>query len=199
MIVGFVPMTQAVPTIEIVMEQTTYSYCEKLFYTIKVSEITGDLAIIHIRDSVGKSSSAIPIGITNYENPVPSRAAFIEDVFPLGDYFIDVEYSGQKTSETFTLIDSGKKCFPEFLKTITVSWIAGNISDGMLVDAFERYSDVGILDIPFEVSEQNINGVQIPQWVKNAAVWWVQEDITDMEFAAALEYMMNNDIITVQS
>ena len=53
------------------MDKTTYSYCEKLFYTIKVSEVTGQPAIIHLRDETGKGSSAIPINISDFENPVP--------------------------------------------------------------------------------------------------------------------------------
>ena len=32
------------------MEKTTYSYCERLVYSIEVSEITGDPAIIHISE-----------------------------------------------------------------------------------------------------------------------------------------------------
>ena len=48
--VVFLPEIHAEPTVSIIMEKTTYSYCEKLFYTIEVSEITGDPAIIHIRD-----------------------------------------------------------------------------------------------------------------------------------------------------
>ncbi|MFB5628212.1 MAG: hypothetical protein ACE5R5_08450, partial [Nitrosarchaeum sp.] len=54
------PSVYGLPTVEIVMEKTTFTYCEKLFYTIKVSEITGDPVIIHIRDQSGKGSSAIP-------------------------------------------------------------------------------------------------------------------------------------------
>ena len=40
----------AEPQMTATIEKTTYTYCEKLAYTIDVSEITGDLAIIHIRD-----------------------------------------------------------------------------------------------------------------------------------------------------
>ncbi len=61
----FLPVVYAEPSVNIIMEKTTYSYCEKLFYIIEVSEITGESAIIHIRDEAGKGSSAIPIPITN--------------------------------------------------------------------------------------------------------------------------------------
>ena len=62
--------------VSIVMEKTTYSYCEKLFYTIIVSEIVEDTAIIHIRDESGKGSSAVPIQITSLENPIDSLVPF---------------------------------------------------------------------------------------------------------------------------
>ena len=86
--IGVLPAANAEISVEIIMEKTTYSYCEKLFYTIKVSEVTGNPAIIHIRDEAGKGSSAIPIPITELENPVPSRVAFEKEIFPLGKYFV---------------------------------------------------------------------------------------------------------------
>lgn len=194
---GMSPIAHAAPQVEIVMEKTTYSYCEKLFYVIRVSEVTGDPAIIHIRDSMGKSSSAVPVGISGHENPVPSLVAFSKDVFPLGDYFVDVEYAGQFTTAGFTLVDSGKKCLPDLLRTIAASWIAGNVSDGILVDAFEKYVDRDILSVPFPVTAQNINEVQIPSWVKGIALWWIDEKISDDAFAGAVEYLLHEGIILI--
>ena len=55
----------AEPQMTAIIEKTTYTYCERLSYTIEVSEITGELAIIHIRDEADKKSSAIPIPIGN--------------------------------------------------------------------------------------------------------------------------------------
>ena len=101
----FLSAAYAEPTINIIMEKTTYSYCERLFYIIEVSEITKEFAIIHIRDESGKGSSAIPIEITNLQTPVPSLAAFEAEIFPLVKYFIDVEYSCAKFTAEFNLID----------------------------------------------------------------------------------------------
>ena len=86
----FLPAVHAEPSVSIVMDKTTYSYCEKLFYTIEVSEITEDTAIIHIRDEIGKTSSAISIPIINLQTPVPPLIAFEEKIFLLGKYFIDI-------------------------------------------------------------------------------------------------------------
>ena len=195
---GLVPAAHAEPVVEIVMGQTTYSYCEKLFYTIMVSEVTGEPAIVHIRDSAGKGSSAIPIPITGYENPVPSRIAFSGDIFPLGGYFIDVEYAGEKTTAGFTLVDSGKKCLPELIKPIIANWVGGLVSDGIMIDTLEKYVDGDIIEIPFQVTGQNIDDVEIPSWVKSIAFWWIEGGISDDEFAGALKYLLEEEIIKIR-
>ena len=115
-IIPFLSLVHAEPSISIIMEQTTYSYCEKLFYTIKVSEITGDPAIIHISDESGKGSSAIPILIADFKNPIPSLIPFEAEIFPLGKYIIDIQYSGATTSAEFELIESDSICIPELIK-----------------------------------------------------------------------------------
>jgi len=193
----FLPDVHAEPSVNIIMEKTTYSYCEKLFYIIEVSEITGDPAIIHIRDETGKGSSAIPIPITNLQNPVPSLIAFEEEIFPLGKYFIDVEYSGTEITAEFNLIDSNKICIPGVVKPILTNWLTGNISDGFLMDAFQKYVDKEIIDIPFEINENNVYEIDIPDWVKNVGYWWVQGVISDEDFAQVVNYLIDKKIISM--
>ena len=193
----FLPAVHAEPSVNIIMEKTTYSYCEKLFYIIEVSEITGESAIIHIRDETGKGSSAIPIPITNLQNPVPSLIAFQAEIFPLGKYFIDVEYSGAKITSEFNLIDSNKICIPEVIKPILTNWLTGNISDGFLMDAFQKYVDKEIIDIPFEINENNVYEIDIPDWVKNVGYWWIEGTILDEDFAQVVNYLIEKKIISL--
>jgi len=193
----FLPAVHAEPSVTIIMEKTTYSYCEKLFYIIEVSEITGEPAIIHIRDEAGKGSSAIPIPITNLQNPVPSLIAFEEEIFPLGKYFIDVEYSGAKITSEFNLIDSNIICIPGIIKPILTNWLTGNISDGFLMDAFQKYVDKEIIDIPFEINENNVYGIDIPDWVKNVGYWWIEGVISDEDFAQVVNYLIDKKIISL--
>ena len=193
----FLPTVHAEPSVTIIMEKTTYSYCEKLFYIIEVSEITGDLAIIHIRDDTGKGSSAIPIPITNLQNPVPSLIAFEAEIFPLGKYFIDVEYSGTEITAEFNLIDSNIVCILEVIKPILTNWLTGNISDGFLMDAFQKYIDEEIIDIPFEINENNVYEIDIPDWVKNVGYWWIEEAISDEDFVQVVNYLIDKKIISL--
>ncbi|MGY5147274.1 MAG: hypothetical protein ACW9W4_04685 [Candidatus Nitrosopumilus sp. bin_7KS] len=194
-ILPLLPLVYAEPSISIIMEQTTYSYCEKLFYTIEVSEVTGDPAIIHISDESGKGSSAIPIAITELQNPIPSLIPFEAEIFPLGKYFIDVEYSGAVTSAEFELIESDSICIPELIKPIMANWLSGNISDGFLLDAFQKYVDTKLVNIPFEINEDNVYDVVVPKWVKNIGYWWLEGAISDDNFSNAMNNLLERNII----
>jgi len=195
--VVFLPAVHAEPSVTIIMEKTTYSYCEKLFYIIEVSEITGEEAIIHIRDETGKGSSAIPIEIPNLQNPIPSLMAFEEEVFPLGKYFIDVEYSGSEFTAEFNLIDSDNICIPVAIKQFMIEWFNDKIPDGYLMDAFQKYIDTKLIDIPFEINDENILEIDIPDWVKNVGYWWVQGVISDKDLAQVVNYLVEKEIISV--
>ena len=194
---ALLPSVYATPTVEIIMEKTTFRYCEKLFYTIKVSEITGEPAIIHIRDQTGKESSAIPIPIYNQTNPVPSMVPFEAEIFPLGKYFIDVEYAGAKDSVEFNLIESENVCIPIWMKQVAFNWINDKMSDGFFIDAINKFVDKDIINIPDKINEKNLEGIHIPKWVKNTVTWWIEEKISDNEFAQAIQYLINKEIIVI--
>lgn len=194
--ITLLPAVYAEPTVSIKLEKPVYGYCEKLFYIIEVSEVTGEPAIIHIRDDAGKESSAIPIPIVALENPIPSLVPFEKEIFPLGKYYIEVEYSGQKATAEFELTDLGKKCIPSTMNTIVANWISGNISAGFLIDAFDKFVDKEVIDIPFEINEDNVYNIRVPEWVKNAAHWWLQGYISNDEFVDTINYLVENKIIS---
>ena len=193
---GILASAYAEPQISIVMEKTTYTYCEKLVYSIEVSEITGDPAIIHIRDGAGGKSSAIPIPIENLSNPIPSLHAFEKDIFPLGKYFIDVQYLGTETTAEFNLIDSDNMCISEAIQPVVVRWINGEFTDGMLMSGFQNIVDKKLIDIPFEFTEKNIDTLNIPEWVKNIGKGWIMGIISDKMFVQNLDYLIDKKIIS---
>lgn len=190
------PPAYAEPTVSIVMEKTSYQYCEKLFYTINVSEITTDSAIMYIRDDSGKQSSPIPISITELQTHIAPPFAFNAEIFPLGKYFIDVTYSGATTSAEFELVESNAICIPELIKSITANWLSGKISDGFLLDAFKKYVDSELIEIPFEITQDNVYELDIPEWVKNLAYWWLTEEISEDVFVNAMNYLMDKKVIS---
>ncbi|MEC4848847.1 MAG: hypothetical protein RI100_06635 [Nitrosarchaeum sp.] len=194
---GTVPSVYAIPSVEIVMEKTTYNYCEKLFYTIRVSEITGDPAILHITDQAGKGSSAIPIPISNLETPIPSVMPFEAEIFPPGKYTLDVEYSGGEDTISFDLLDSENVCISTVMKQFAFSWINNQISDGFFIDAINKFVDKKVINISDNISEKNLQDIHIPSWVKNVVAWWLEEKISDGEAAKAIQYLINKEIIVI--
>ena len=41
--------------------------------------------------------------------------------------------------------------------------------------------------------------VEIPGWVKNVSGWWAADEISEREFLTAIEYLINNNIISLSS
>ena len=39
---------------------------------------------------------------------------------------------------------------------------------------------------------------QIPDWIKNVAGWWSSNEISEREFLSSIEYLINNNIISIQ-
>ena len=193
---GILTSAYAEPSVTIIMEKTIYTYCEKLVYSIEVSEITGDPAIIHIRDGAGGKSSAIPIPIEKLSNPIPSLHAFEKDIFPLGKYFIDVKYLGIQTTVEFNLIDSDNMCISEAMQPVVVKWINGEFTDGMLISGFQNIVDKKLIDISFEFTEKNINSLHIPEWVKSVGKGWVMGIISDQMFVQNIQYLIDEKIIS---
>ncbi len=191
------PNSFAAPTVSIQMEQTVYSYGEKLFYTIEVSEVTGEIATIYIIDEQGKESSGIPIPISELKTPVPSLYPFEEEVFPVGKYLIRVEYSGSSDSIEFELIDAGNIVIPFWIKQVAYFWISGQISDATFADAIEFLIQNEIIVVPETQTESTAENVQIPTWVKNNTVWWLEEKISDTDFALGIQYLIKVGIIVV--
>ena len=186
----------AEPQMTATIEKTIYTYCEKLAYTIEVSEVTGDVAIIHIRDETDKKSSAIPIPIDKLSNPIPSAYPFQEDIFPSGKYFIDIEYSGATTTLEFDLIDSDNICISEAMQPVVIRWINGEFTDGMLISGFQNIVDKKLIDIPFEFNENNIDSLYVPEWVKSIAKGWIMGIISDQMFTKNLQYLIDEKIIS---
>ena len=193
---ALLPHAQAEPQVSIIMEKDVFGYCEKLFYTIEVSEVTGEAAIVHIRDDSGRGSSAIPIPIAAQQTPVPSLIPFGEEIFETGRYHVDVEYAGQAASAEFELRDLGLKCIPAAVRPIVANWYHGVISDGFLIDAIQRLVDGEVISVPFEISEENIYSVHVPDWVRSAAQWWLSEEISDSEFAGVINYLIREQVIS---
>ena len=193
----FIVNVSAAPTIQILLNQTTFGYGEKLVYAIEVSEVTGDLAIIHIRDDLGKGSSAIPIEISKLKTEIPSPYPFEKQVFQEGKYFIDLEYSGAQYTVEFNLVDSGDIVIPYYTKQVAGSWVNNEVSGGILIDAIQKTVEKDAINIPYMIDNENLEKIKVPEWVKIITIWWLEEKISDKTFANAFQHLIDKKIVTV--
>jgi hypothetical protein len=187
----------AVPQISIITEKEIYSYGDFLSFTIQVSEVTGEIAILHIVDEAGKRSSAIPIEVADFNTMVPSPFPFESTIYPVGKYFLEIQYSGSFDSVEFELIDSGNIVIPLWIKEISNFWVNNMISDSKFVDGIEFLINEDIIVIPNNELHESTGEVRIPSWVKLSTGWWIDGGITDKEYAASLEYLIKMEIILI--
>ena len=52
----------------------------------------------------------------------------------------------------------------------------------------------GSIFIPNSSAQEDI---QIPDWIKSVAGWWANDEISENEFSAGIEYLINNNIISL--
>jgi len=41
------------------------------------------------------------------------------------------------------------------------------------------------------------NNLQIPEWIKNNALWWADNKISESEFVSGIEFLIKNKIILI--
>ena len=184
------------PDITVSIDKDTYQYCENLAYSISVSEVTGQVAVAHITDQNGKKSQPIPIEINMLQSTIRAPFPFEKSIFPTGTYTVEVQYAGAQASDSFELIDGDSTCMPAQIKQIAAAWLSGTFSDGFFIDAIAKSVDSSMINVPFEINQDVIYEITIPEWVKQATYWWITGQILDGEMARMLDYLLESQIIS---
>ena len=52
-----------------------------------------------------------------------------------------------------------------------------------------------LISIPNSSAQED--SAQIPDWIKNVAEWWANDEISENEFLTGIEYLINNNIISI--
>jgi len=197
MMISSISVVNATPTVSIYAEKEIYSYGDFLSFTIEVSEITGESAILYIIDESGKKSSAIPIPITELKTEVPSPFPFESNVYPLGMYTLEIQYSGSSSMTEFELIDSGNIVIPLWIREFAKYWYNGEITDVEFSNGIGFLIKEGIIVVPETQNQKTSDEVIIPEWVKASTGWWIDRQISDIEFAKGIEFLIKEGIIVV--
>ena len=73
-----------------------------------------------------------------------------------------------------------------------------------IVTNYKEFAEKVITKYPYtEVDGPKIHEVKkveiVPDWIKISAGWWAEDKITDVEFTTALQFLIQNDIIKIES
>ena len=134
MTIALIPLT-LIPTalaesLAVSTDQAIYEYGDRLTIIINVEAVSGQPAIVFIRDDAGITSQPIPVPITDIQTVLPSPFAFDRETYPVGTYHIDVAYSDLEATTQFNLVDTDVVTAPIWIKQIAYHWIEGDISSG---------------------------------------------------------------------
>jgi len=51
---------------------------------------------------------------------------------------------------------------------------------------------------PYKVTIlEPVHEIVLPVWVKNNAAWWADDLVSDQEFVQAIEWLIENEIVTI--
>ena len=184
---------QSMQDVKIIMTSEIFHYGEKLDYTIIVSDVTGEDAVIYITDPTGMHSPLYSTPISQEETRVIAPIAFDSIIWSEGKYMLELEYSGASDKADFTIIDDGSIGIPYWINDLSKLWITPpNIPDKEIAKGFAYLIEHKVLDAPESDDE-----LYIPKWFKFTTAWWSSGQITDTTYAHATQYLLNEKFMII--
>ncbi len=75
-------------------------------------------------------------------------------------------------------------------------WATGAIPDSTFVAGIEFLLENNIIMIS-DISSGDVSGDEIPNWIRNNALWWSQDLIPEYEFVNSLKFLIQEGIIVI--
>ena len=184
---------QSIPDVKIIMTSEVFHYGEKLDYTIIVSDVTGDDAVIYIIDSTGMRSPLYSTPISQEETRVIAPIAFDSIIWNDGEYSLELEYSGATYKTSFTIIDDGSIGIPYWINDLAKLWLnPPHIPDKEFAKGIAYLIEQKVLDV-----QESGDELYIPEWFKFTTAWWSSGQITDTTYAHAIQYLLNEKFMII--
>jgi len=184
---------QHTPDVEIILSSSSYNYGDKLDYSIRVSEVTGDDAVIYITDTSGNKSRLLTIPISQEESRIIAPFGFDSSgKWNEGKYELELQYSGAISNTEFTIVDDGSIGIPYWIKDLSKIWTSGQMPNKEYAKAIQFLINEKIIFNPIVGQE-----LQIPEWFKITTTWWANNQIFDTEYGESLQYLINEKIIII--
>jgi len=184
---------QHTPDVEIILSSSSYNYGDKLDYSIRVSEVTGDDAVIYITDTSGNKSRLLTIPISQEESRIIAPFGFDSSgKWNEGKYELELQYSGAISNTEFTIVDDGTIGIPYYVKDISKLWTSGQMPEKEFAKSIQFLIDEKILFNPKPGQE-----LSIPEWFKVPTLWWSNDYISDTIYGSALQFLIDERVIVI--
>jgi hypothetical protein len=184
---------QSIPDVKIIMTSEVFHYGDKLDYTIIVSDVTGDDAVIYIIDSTGMRSPLYSTPISQEETRVIAPIAFDSIIWNDGEYSLELEYSGANDKTSFIIIDDGSVGIPYWINDLAKLWLnPPHIPDKEFAKGITYLIEQKVLDV-----QESGDELYIPKWFKFTTAWWSSGQITDTTYAHAIQYLLNEKFMII--
>ena len=183
---------QDVQNIEIVISSPSYNYGDKLDYTIIISEVTGEDAVIFITNTIGNKSQLLSIPIAQEESRIIAPFSFDSIIWNEGTYELELQYSGATATTSFTIVNDGTIGIPYWIKDVSKIWVSGQTDDNEFAKSIQFLIDENII-----FNAKPGKELQIPDWFKMTTGWWVSNQIPDTIYGDALQFLINERVIEI--
>jgi len=184
---------QYAPDVKIILASEIFHYGEKLDYTIIVSEVTGEDATIYIIDTSENRSPLVSKPISQEETRVLAPFSFTSDIWNVGGYSLELEYSGAVSKVDFTIIDDGSVGIPYWINDLAKLWLTMQIPD-------KEYAEVAIqylIEQGMITNPEYGNTLYIPNWFKYTTTWWSTGEISDTTYAHAMQFLIDKKFMKI--
>jgi hypothetical protein len=89
---------------------------------------------------------------------------------------------------------------PSWVKKNAAWWSDGQINDPDFAKGIKYLVQENIINVPTKdenIDESEVNITSIPMWVRNNAAWWSEGNLTDVEFANGIKFLLSSGLIKV--
>ena len=184
---------QYTPDVKIILASEVFHYGEKLDYTIIVSEITGEDARIYIIDTTGKRSPLVSKPISQEETRMLAPFSLTSDIWDVGNYSLELEYSGAISKVDFAIIDDGSVGIPYWINDFAKLWLTTQIPDKEYAGVAIKY----LIEEGIITNSKSDDTLYIPSWFKYTTAWWSTGEISDTTYAYAMQFLIDEKFMKI--
>ena len=97
---------------------------------------------------------------------------------------------------------------PQWIKNSVEMWSKDKMNDDSFIQGIQFLIQEQIIDVPYETNVSEVKDMNIkifeeekitnvPDWIKNTSGWWVEGQLSDIEFVNGIKYLIEKGIIIV--